>query len=113
MPCLDDRVSLPYLDVILCEVLRWYSLGAPHAASNDDVYGGYFIPKGSMALSRDEDIRHLTAGSFVNHFAFGRWFAENSLWTAASTILAVLRIDAPAADSAEATLNHFTVRSKA
>jgi len=43
----------------------------------------------------------------------GRWFAENSLWTAASTILAVLRIDAPAADSAEATLNHFTVRSKA
>jgi cytochrome P450 len=125
MPCLDDRASLPYLDAILCEVLRWYPLaplGAPHATSNDDVYGGYFIPKGAIvmvnqwALSRDEDMfpdashfdpnRHLTVDGklkdpFVSHFAFGhgrricpgRWFVENSLWTAASAILAVLRID--------------------
>ncbi|KAG1887798.1 cytochrome P450 [Suillus subluteus] len=125
MPCLDDRASLPYLDAILREVLRWYPLaplGFPHAASNDDVYDGYFIPKGAVvmvnqwALSRDEDIfpdasrfdpsRHLTVDGklkdlFVNHFAFGRgrricpgrWFAENSLWTAAAAILAVLRID--------------------
>ncbi|KAG2036261.1 cytochrome P450 [Suillus americanus] len=111
MPCLDDRASLPYLDAILLEVLRWHPvapLGIPHATSNDDIYGGYFIPKGSKALSRDEDMfpdatrfdpsRHLTVDgklkdSFVNHFAFGRWFAKNSLWTAASAILAVLRID--------------------
>ncbi|KAG2367945.1 cytochrome P450 [Suillus spraguei] len=125
MPCLDDRASLPYLDAILREVLRWYPLaplGIPHATSDDDVYDGYFIPKGAIvivnqwALSRDEDIfpdasrfdptRHLTVDGklkdpFVNHFAFGfgrricpgRWFAENSLWTAAATILAVLRID--------------------
>jgi hypothetical protein len=26
MPCLDDRASLPYLDAILHEVLRWYPL---------------------------------------------------------------------------------------
>ncbi|KAG2116896.1 cytochrome P450 [Suillus cothurnatus] len=125
MPCLDNRASLPYLDAILREVLRWYPvvpLGAPHATSNDDVYGGYFIPKGAIvmvnqwALSRDEDMfpdashfdpnRHLTVDgklkdSFVNHFSFGhgrricpgRWFVENSLWTAASAILAVLRIN--------------------
>ncbi|KAG1887797.1 cytochrome P450 [Suillus subluteus] len=125
MSCLDDRASLPYLDAILREVMRWYPvtpLGVPHATSNDDVYDGYFIPKGAIvminqwALSRDEDMfpdasrfdpsRHLTADGklkdpFVNHFAFGhsrricpgRWFAENSLWTAASAILAVLRID--------------------
>ncbi|KAG1876670.1 cytochrome P450 [Suillus subalutaceus] len=125
MPCLDDRASLPYLDAILREVLRWYPLaplGFPHATSNDDVYDGYFIPKGTIvmvnqwALSRDEDVfpdasrfdpsRHLTVDGklkdlFVNHFAFGRgrricpgrWFAENSLWTAASAIIAVLRIE--------------------
>jgi cytochrome P450 len=125
MPCLDDRASLPYLDAILLEVLRWYPvapLGIPHATSNDDVYGGYFIPKGAIvmvnqwALSRDENVfpdasrfdpsRHLTDDGklkdpFVNHFAFGharricpgRWFAENSFWTAVAAILAVLRID--------------------
>ncbi|KAG2031249.1 cytochrome P450, partial [Suillus americanus] len=117
MPCLDDRVLLPYLDAILQEVMRWSPtapLGFPHATSDDDVYGGYFIPKGSIlmvnqwALSRDEDMfpdashfdpsRYLTANGklkdpFVNHFAFGRWFADNGLWTAAAAILAVLRID--------------------
>ncbi|KAG2032256.1 cytochrome P450 [Suillus americanus] len=125
MPCLDDRASLPYLDAILREVMRWYPvapLGVPHATSNDDVYGEHFIPKGAIiivnqwALSRDEDMfpdasrfdpcRHVTVDGklkdpFVNHVAFGhgrricpgRWFAENSLWTAAASILAVLRID--------------------
>ncbi|KAG1782160.1 cytochrome P450 [Suillus placidus] len=125
MPSIDDRPSLPYLDAVLREVLRWHPpipLGMAHATTNDDVYGGYFIPKGTVvmvnqwALSRDEDIfpdasrfdptRHLTADGqlkdpFVNHFAFGhgrrvcpgRWFAENSLWTATAAILAVLRID--------------------
>ncbi|KAG0694249.1 cytochrome P450 [Suillus ampliporus] len=117
MPCLDDRASLPYLDAVLREVLRWYPpapLGMAHATLNDDVYGGYFIPKGATiivnqwAVSRDEDTfpdasrfdpsRHLTADGqlkdhFVNHIAFGRWFAENGLWTATAAILAVLRID--------------------
>ncbi|KAG2065417.1 cytochrome P450 [Suillus decipiens] len=114
MPCLNDRASLPYLDAILLEVLRWHAiipLGIPHATSNDDVYDGYFIPKGSkLAISRNEDVfpnalrfdpsRHLTVDGklkdsdpFVNHYGFGRWFAENSLWTAAAAILAVLRID--------------------
>ncbi|KAG1893639.1 cytochrome P450 [Suillus fuscotomentosus] len=125
MPSVDDRPSLPYLDAVLCEVLRWYPpipLGMAHATTNDDIYGGYFIPKGTVvmvnqwALSRDEDIfpdasrfdptRHLTADGqlkdhFVNHFAFGharrvcpgRWFVQNSLWHAMAAILAVLGID--------------------
>ncbi|KAJ8592745.1 cytochrome P450, partial [Rhizopogon salebrosus TDB-379] len=125
MPSIDDRASLPYLDAILLEVLRWYPasvLGVAHATSQDDVYEGYFIPKGALvvvnqwALSRDEDVfpdasrfdpnRHLTIDGqlkdhVVNHFAFGhgrricpgRWFAENAMWTAMVTILSVLRID--------------------
>ncbi|KAG1840373.1 cytochrome P450 [Suillus subalutaceus] len=95
MPCLDDRASLPYLDAILREVLRWHPiipLGVPHATLDDDVYGEYFIPKGAIvmvnqwALSRDENMfpdasrfdpsRHLTADGklkdpFASHFAFG------------------------------------------
>ncbi|KAG1885869.1 cytochrome P450, partial [Suillus fuscotomentosus] len=96
MPCLNDRASLPYLDAIFCEVMRWYPvapLGFSHATSDDDVYDRHFIPKGSRwyesrlpALSRDEDIFpdashfdpscHLTVDGklkspVVNHFAFG------------------------------------------
>ncbi|KAG1864578.1 cytochrome P450 [Suillus tomentosus] len=95
MPCLNDRESLPYLDAILCEVMRWYPvapLGFAHATLDDDVYDGHVIPKGTIvtvnqwALSRDEDIfpnasrfdpsRHLTVDGklkspVVNHFAFG------------------------------------------
>jgi len=123
---INDRASLPYLDAILREVLRWYPtlpLGVAHMVSEDDVFEGYFIPKGTMimvnqwALSRDEDefpdasrfdpSRHLTKDGQLkdrhtaNHFAFGygrricpgRWFAENALWTAMATILSVLRLD--------------------
>ncbi|KAG2115720.1 cytochrome P450 [Suillus discolor] len=95
MPCLDDRASLPYIDAILREVMRWYPitpLGFAHATLDDDVYEGHFIPKGTTvmvnqwALSRNEDIfpdasrfdpsRHLTVDGklkspVVNHFAFG------------------------------------------
>ncbi|KAG2134135.1 cytochrome P450 [Suillus clintonianus] len=126
MPCLaDDRASLPYIDAILWEVLRCYPfapLGVPHTTSNDDVYDGYFIPKGTIimvnqwALSRDEEVypdpsrfdpnRHLTADGqlkepFTTHFAFGhgrricpgRYFGDHGIWTAATAILAVLRIN--------------------
>ncbi|OAX42469.1 cytochrome P450 [Rhizopogon vinicolor AM-OR11-026] len=110
---------------VLREVLRWcppLPLGVAHATSQDDVYDGFFIPKGALvvvnqwALSRDEDTypdasrfdpnRHLTAEGKLkdrtfNHFAFGngrricpgRWFAENSVWIAMAAILSVLRID--------------------
>jgi hypothetical protein len=79
MPCLDDRASLPYIDAILREVLRWYPVaplgwsavvyllfaclitcaGAPHMASNDDVYDGYFIPKGSKSYESRLLLAHL------------------------------------------------------
>ncbi|KAG1794283.1 cytochrome P450 [Suillus variegatus] len=62
MPCLDDRVSLPYLDAILHKVLRWYPpfpLGIAHATSNDDVYDGHFIPKGSKSYESRLLLTHL------------------------------------------------------
>jgi cytochrome P450 len=50
MPTIDDRPSLPYVEALCREVLRWRPsgpLGFPHAAVDDDVYNGYYIPKGT------------------------------------------------------------------
>lgn len=68
LPHFDDRASLPYVDAILRELVRWnpvvplgkfsrdnphvswrlsHPSGIPHATSADDVYEGYHIPKGS------------------------------------------------------------------
>ncbi|KAF8416327.1 cytochrome P450 [Boletus edulis BED1] len=53
LPQFDDRASLPYIDAVLHELVRWnplVPLGVPHATSSDDVYGdeGYHIPKGTV-----------------------------------------------------------------
>ncbi|KIJ62887.1 hypothetical protein HYDPIDRAFT_30029 [Hydnomerulius pinastri MD-312] len=64
LPHFDDRPSLPYIDAILRELLRWnpvVPLGIPHATSSEDVYEGQYIPKGAFviinvwAMGRDED----------------------------------------------------------
>ncbi|KAF5315270.1 hypothetical protein D9619_007192 [Psilocybe cf. subviscida] len=63
LPNYDDWDSLSYIEALLREVLRWrpvLPLGAPHAITEDDVFKGYLIPKGSViipnawAISRDE-----------------------------------------------------------
>ena len=71
LPCFADRDSLPYLNQVFLETLRWYPviptglyasvsmdyllltrrlrlLGAPHTSEQDDVYGKYFLPKGTV-----------------------------------------------------------------
>ena len=72
LPHFDDRAQLPYVDAILRELVRWnpvvplgkfgemsvfviaaYHLtGIPHATSGDDVYEGYYIPKGGFQMFR-------------------------------------------------------------
>ncbi|KAG1735609.1 cytochrome P450 [Suillus paluster] len=51
IPTLHDRNSLPYIEATCREILRWkpvVPLGIPHATSSDDVYDGFFIPKGVL-----------------------------------------------------------------
>jgi len=68
LPTFDDRPRLPYIEAVCKELLRWgvvipmctssfsmvwitrsdFTSGAPHASSEDDIYGGFFIPKGLM-----------------------------------------------------------------
>jgi cytochrome P450 len=49
LPTMDDRPSLPYLDAIFREIFRYspiVPLSLPHSAVDDDVYEGFYIPKG-------------------------------------------------------------------
>ena len=69
LPDFDDRSSLPYVEAIYRETLRWHpvaplgkfveihllflisdDLGVSHATSVADVYGGYFIPHGMIPI---------------------------------------------------------------
>ncbi|KAH8831093.1 cytochrome P450 [Flagelloscypha sp. PMI_526] len=54
MPDFNDFESLPFLRATVIELLRWIPIGPvgiPHSTTSDDVYRGYFIPKGTMCIS--------------------------------------------------------------
>jgi cytochrome P450 len=53
-PNFSDRPDMPYVDAIVREVFRCglvLPLNFPHVSTADDIYNGYFIPKGSMVIS--------------------------------------------------------------
>lgn len=53
LPTVADRSRLPYIDAVVKEVLRWHPvgpMGLPHATTEDDTWGEYFIPKGSFLM---------------------------------------------------------------
>ncbi|KAH9849106.1 cytochrome P450 [Lenzites betulinus] len=61
LPTFDDRDSLPYIQAIFLEVLRWNNvapLGAAHRSTEDDFYEGYFIPKGTTVIANLWQILH-------------------------------------------------------
>ncbi|KAG1751639.1 cytochrome P450 [Suillus paluster] len=126
LPTFEDKPSLPYVEAILREMFRWnpvVPLAIPHATSSEDVFQGYFIPKGTWvlinvwAMSRDEEKypdpdefrpeRHFDSdGSLISDsiptsplFGFGRricpgrFAAESMVWTAIVSILATFRIE--------------------
>ncbi|KAF5346713.1 hypothetical protein D9756_010425 [Leucocoprinus leucothites] len=101
LPRFSDKPSMPYLTAVLKEVFRWSPIvpaGMPHCTTVDDIYRGYFIPKGSIvinnawAMLHDENVfpnpdrfdpdRYLTASGQLRHdildpettatFGFGR-----------------------------------------
>ncbi|TLS30281.1 hypothetical protein PpBr36_02187 [Pyricularia pennisetigena] len=64
-PQWEDREKLPLLRAVVKETMRWrppVPTGIPHASDKDDVYNGYFIPKGATlhalewGLTRDESV---------------------------------------------------------
>ncbi|KAJ7751440.1 cytochrome P450 [Mycena metata] len=54
LPDYGDRESLPMVEAILQETLRWRTgvpLGVPHRVMEDDVYRGMLIPKGAIVFA--------------------------------------------------------------
>ncbi|KAF8872239.1 cytochrome P450 [Infundibulicybe gibba] len=129
LPELGDRSSLPYVEAIYRELMRWQPvvpLGVPHTSNTDDIYKGFFIPKGSIvfanvwAMTHDENTykdpdhfrpeRHfddqgklgkndtiLTFG-FGKRVCAGRHLASSTVWLTITSVLATLNI-AKAKDS--------------
>ncbi|PPQ76076.1 hypothetical protein CVT26_004597 [Gymnopilus dilepis] len=65
LPDFSDRPSLPYIEALYRELLRFkppVPMAVAHALTEDDYYKGYFIPKGTMvlpniwAMTRDENL---------------------------------------------------------
>ncbi|KAF8465421.1 cytochrome P450 [Gautieria morchelliformis] len=126
LPEFEDRNSLPYINAICKETLRWHPLvplGFAHATTQDDIYDGYFIPKGAMILGNswlilhdeavygpntddfiperflDPNVKYPNAAfGYGRRICPGRYPADNSLFIAVASILKVFDIT-PARDS--------------
>ncbi|CAE6505303.1 unnamed protein product [Rhizoctonia solani] len=120
LPEMSDRESLPYVECVIKEVLRWQPvvpLGIPHAVIEDDEYRGWSIPKGSTvmgniwAISYDEAVYHeperFNPDRFLDPrvpaapaFGFGRrscpgvHLAESTLFITITSLLALFDIRA-------------------
>ncbi|ESK95269.1 cytochrome p450 [Moniliophthora roreri MCA 2997] len=124
LPTFEDRKSLPYIEALYREVMRWHPaipLSVAHTATEDNIYDGYYIPKGSMvfaniwAMTHNEQVyedpyqfkpeRFLTTESELNDdstilaFGFGRrgcvgrHFAEAVLWLTIASVLSCFKIE--------------------
>ncbi|KAI0064159.1 cytochrome P450 [Artomyces pyxidatus] len=119
LPTFADRSLLPYVTAICRETLRWHivsPLTIPHCPTQDDVYDGMFIPKGTPIMmnawailhNHDPDAfkpeRFLTEEGTLNDdevpfvFGLGRrncagmHFASATLWIMMASVLAVFNI---------------------
>ncbi|KAF7348389.1 O-methylsterigmatocystin oxidoreductase [Mycena sanguinolenta] len=118
LPGFEHRSALLYCEAVFREVFRWRPIlpfAIPHANTNDDIYEGYFIPKGTMvipnvwAMVHDESMYpnpdrfnperflntngQLSADDQILGFGFGRrvcvgrYAADATVW---ATIVSVL-----------------------
>ncbi|ESK87133.1 cytochrome P450 [Moniliophthora roreri MCA 2997] len=61
IPTLQDMENLPYMRAVVKEVLRWrppIPISVVHASLEDDIYEGYYIPKGSWIMPNILSMNH-------------------------------------------------------
>lgn len=74
LPDHRDRESLPYVNAILKESLRWHNaapFGVPHCAGEDIEYRGYFIPKGTTFLANIWYVLKYVLKNWINMLPVG------------------------------------------
>ncbi|CEL54925.1 O-methylsterigmatocystin oxidoreductase OS=Aspergillus flavus GN=ordA PE=3 SV=2 [Rhizoctonia solani AG-1 IB] len=112
-PRMSDRDRLPYVRNLISEVLRWHTVspvGVPHVCSQNDIYRGYNIEKGTVvignawAMSRDKavyedpelfnpdrflnsDVPYLAAFGWGRRICPGLHFAESMLFIMITSLL--------------------------
>jgi len=72
LPTLADRESLPYVNALLLEVLRWNTVaptGVPHRSMEDSTIRGYSVPKGSIIIANLWNMLH-DAETYPEPFQF-------------------------------------------
>ncbi|KAF9558598.1 cytochrome P450 [Agrocybe pediades] len=125
LPEFNDEPDLPYLGALVKEVIRWKPvtpIAIPRYATADDVYNGYYIPKGSIVIGNAwamlYDEKHYpephtfnperflkngelnpdvldpaeVAFGFGRRICPGRHLALSVLWLTAATILSTFNI---------------------
>ncbi|KAF9525039.1 cytochrome P450 [Crepidotus variabilis] len=118
LPTFDDRSSLPYLECVVKEVIRWnptIPLGFPHRLMEDDIYQNHLIPGGSTVISniycilrtcdRPNDFypeRYLSKNDLLDPFEIifgfgrracpGKSLAETSYWLIAATLVSAFDV---------------------
>ena len=53
LPTFEDIESLPFLNALLKEVLRWHPVipaGIPHRSLAEDEYNGLYVPAGTIVM---------------------------------------------------------------
>ncbi|RAL13437.1 cytochrome P450 [Aspergillus homomorphus CBS 101889] len=121
LPTFADRERLPYIGAIVKESLRWHPIaptGIPHECTEDDIYEGYLIPKGSIVIpniwqmTQDPSTYanptafdptrflspnpqmdpHLLAFGFGRRICPGRLLADNTIFLTIAQSLAMFQI---------------------
>ncbi|KAH8652257.1 cytochrome P450 [Xylariales sp. PMI_506] len=125
LPDFNDLSRIPYITAMIREAFRWRTIAPvaiPHAVVKDDIYAGYFIPKGttvfalSQRIHEDEELypspaefrpeRFLDDSGRLNNlphagFGFGsrkclgQHFAEQTLFLVISSFVWAFDITAP------------------
>ncbi|GKT97061.1 cytochrome P450 oxidoreductase [Colletotrichum tofieldiae] len=66
LPNIHDLEKLPYIEAVAKELMRWHPIGPmglPHSSTEDDIFEGYFIPKGAMVFPNIWSVLHIKACS--------------------------------------------------